>query len=368
MRKAVYAGSFDPITNGHLWMVQEGAELFDELIVAVGINPDKKGTFSLEERLDMLKRTLVSYENVKVSYFENQFLVDYAKSIDAKYILRGIRDNADANYERRMRKVNEKLNPDIKTIFLMPNEGVAEISSSLVKGLIGPEGWEKVVKNYVPPPVYRKFLERFKGYFGRWKNLWGRLNAGEKAEEYYNKIINLYSSDKRYYHDFLHVVNCFEEFDNIKHLVKAPCSFELAIWLHDVVYDPRSKTNEERSAGFAEKIMREAKQHDYFIEKVKRLILATKHNKKPFSSDAEYLVDIDLAIFGKPEEEFWTYEKAIRKEYNWVSDEDYKKGRAEIIRKFLNRDKIFCTDYFRQKYEHQARINLGMCLGKLTES
>ena len=94
--------------------------------------------------------------------FENQFLVNYAESVQAAYILRGIRSESDYEYERAMRNINGDLNPNIVTIFLMPPREIAEISSSLVEGLVGPDGWEKIVEKYVPKPVYEKFLDKFK--------------------------------------------------------------------------------------------------------------------------------------------------------------------------------------------------------------
>src|SRR5881397_3175332 len=91
----VYAGSFDPLTIGHLWMIQEGVNLFDRLIVAVGINPEKRYTFSLEERFGMLRESLKQYRNLSVTSFSNRYLIDYAQSIGATHILRGIRSESD---------------------------------------------------------------------------------------------------------------------------------------------------------------------------------------------------------------------------------------------------------------------------------
>jgi pantetheine-phosphate adenylyltransferase len=162
-RRAVYAGSFDPITNGHLWMIAEGARLFDELIVAIGINPDKKYLFSLEERLIMLREALKPFTNVRVASFENLFLVHYAREVNAGFILRGIRNEVDYGYERGMRYINAELNGEVLTTFLMPPREYAEISSSFVKGLVGPAGWQQVVAKYVPPGVHAKFVERFAG-------------------------------------------------------------------------------------------------------------------------------------------------------------------------------------------------------------
>jgi len=161
MRKAVYAGSFDPITNGHLWMIKGGTRLFDRLVVAIGVNPDKKYTFSLDERIEMLKHTTRDISNVKVDSSENKYLVNYAESIGAEYILRGIRSAKDYEYERDMRNVNGDLIPGITTVFLIPPREFSEISSSFVKGLIGPEGWEEIIKRYVPESVYKILLEKY---------------------------------------------------------------------------------------------------------------------------------------------------------------------------------------------------------------
>jgi pantetheine-phosphate adenylyltransferase len=157
-RLAVYAGSFDPLTNGHLWMIEEGVKLFDPLIVAVGINPDKRYTFSLDERLKMLRESLAGYRNLSITSFSNLYLIDYAQSIGATHILRGIRSASDYEYERTMRNINGDLDPEIASVFLMPPRNIAEISSSMVKGLVGPKGWQKVVRTYVPAPVYRRLL------------------------------------------------------------------------------------------------------------------------------------------------------------------------------------------------------------------
>lgn len=157
--KCVYAGSFDPPTNGHVFMIEKGAELFDNLVVAVGINPQKKYTFTTRERIQMLEESTGSYDNVTVDHFEGQYLVSYASAVNANYILRGIRSHQDYEFERAMRNVNEDLDPQITSIFLIPPREVCEISSSFVKGMVGPEGWEEAIKPYVPAAVFRKLLK-----------------------------------------------------------------------------------------------------------------------------------------------------------------------------------------------------------------
>jgi pantetheine-phosphate adenylyltransferase len=148
-RLGVYAGSFDPPTVGHLWMIEQGVRLFDRLNVAVGVNPDKKYTFSLEARLEMLRDSTRKFRNVSVASFSNRYLIHYAQSVGATHILRGIRSESDYEFERTMRNINGDLDSEICTVFLMPPRGIAEVSSSMVRGLIGPVGWQKIVRKYV---------------------------------------------------------------------------------------------------------------------------------------------------------------------------------------------------------------------------
>jgi pantetheine-phosphate adenylyltransferase len=163
MRRAIYAGTFDPLTLGHWWMIQRGAKLFDQLIVAIGENPAKKPMFTVEERKEMITNCLIDPKigvAARVDSFSNRYLVHYAMQLNAGYIIRGIRSVADLEYEYTMRQVNEDLAPEIETVFLIPPRDVADVSSSLVRGLIGPSNWTAAVKKYVPDPVYRMILAK----------------------------------------------------------------------------------------------------------------------------------------------------------------------------------------------------------------
>lgn len=155
MRIAVYAGSFDPVTNGHLWMIKQGLELFDHLYVSIGSNPSKNYTFSVEERIEFLRESIPSCERLTISEFNNRFLVDYATEVGASHILRGIRSPQDYEYERVMRNINGDMEPDIASVFLMPPRDYADLSSSMVMGLVGPQGWQDTARRYVPPVVFR---------------------------------------------------------------------------------------------------------------------------------------------------------------------------------------------------------------------
>ena len=160
-RRSIYAASFDPITKGHLWIIEQGMQLFEELIVAVGTNRQKTYTFSLEDRYRMVEESVSKYANVTVESYENLFLVDFAKANRVKYLLRGIRSETDYEYERTIRHVNSDLDAAIVPIFLIPPREIAEVSSSVVKSLVGPKGWEKVIKKYVPASVHEMLVERY---------------------------------------------------------------------------------------------------------------------------------------------------------------------------------------------------------------
>ncbi len=160
-RKAVYAGSFDPPTNGHLWVIESGAELFDELHVAVAVNPSKKSMFTMEERVEMLQDLTQPYENVTIGTFENKYTVRYAKELGFNYLLRGLRNADDFNSEKTLSSLNMDIEPKIRTFYVAGPDELLKVSSSNVKGMMGPEGWENEIERYVPQFVLRSLVKRF---------------------------------------------------------------------------------------------------------------------------------------------------------------------------------------------------------------
>ncbi len=359
-RIAVYAGTFDPPTLGHTYMIEEAARLFDEVIVAIGVNPDKKTMFSVNERLLMLREVTHQFPNVKISSFGNEYLIHYAVSVGANFIIRGIRNTADFEYERAMRNINSDLGPEITSVFLMPPREIAEISSSVVKGLIGPSGWEKVVERYVPPSVFEKFLAR-----KHWTKLMHKLGNPKGNEKILEDLLLRYGEPHRAYHTLTHILRMLEEFDLVRDKVKNPVAVEIALWFHDAVYDPKAKDNEEQSAKLARLAIGKLGLDSKLDATVVRLILATKHTSVPIEHDSRFLVDLDLSILGKSEEEFDEYEHGIRKEYEWVSETDFKTGRTKILQSFLERPSIYSTEFFETRNENTARINLARSIEKL---
>jgi pantetheine-phosphate adenylyltransferase len=153
---ALYPGSFDPITNGHLDLIDRGAKLCDHLIVAILRNEEKEPLFSVEERMEMLREVVRAYPNVEVDSF-NGLLVDYAKQKGATTILRGIRAISDYEYELQMALMNRRLCPTVETVFLMASEAYSFISSRLIKQVISLGG---NISGLVPPSVEVRLRNR----------------------------------------------------------------------------------------------------------------------------------------------------------------------------------------------------------------
>jgi pantetheine-phosphate adenylyltransferase len=146
---AIYPGTFDPITNGHVDLVNRASKLFDKVIVAIAINPTKTPTFDLNERVDLAQQTLAEMTNVEVSGFEG-LLVDVAKQKNANVIIRGLRAVSDFEHEFQLASMNRKMEPDVETLFLTPAEQFAYISSSLVREIASLGG---DVSDFVAPCV-----------------------------------------------------------------------------------------------------------------------------------------------------------------------------------------------------------------------
>ncbi|HEY6292586.1 MAG TPA: pantetheine-phosphate adenylyltransferase [Terriglobia bacterium] len=152
----VYPGSFDPLTNGHLDLIERGVRMFDGLVVAVLTNLEKKPFFTVHERVDMLREVTREIPNVTVDTFSG-LLVEYAKRKKARAILRGIRAFSDYEYELQMALMNRKLEPTVETVFLMPAESYTYVSSRLVKEILVHGG---SVKNLVPPLIEHRLKEK----------------------------------------------------------------------------------------------------------------------------------------------------------------------------------------------------------------
>ena len=158
MKRVIYPGTFDPVTNGHIDVIKRATELFDEIVVTVAKNPTKSPMFTVAERIEMLEISLKDIPNVFVDSFDG-LVVDHAKAIGAIGIIRGLRAISDFEFEFQMALMNRKLNNELKTIFLMPHEKYTYLNSTIIRNLAQFKG---DVSDFVPKIVADKLMEKNK--------------------------------------------------------------------------------------------------------------------------------------------------------------------------------------------------------------
>jgi predicted metal-dependent HD superfamily phosphohydrolase len=191
------------------------------------------------------------------------------------------------------------------------------------------------------------------------------VGARRDADACFDRLTAAYSEPHRHYHNLRHVAECQQEFEAVRARVPSPETIELAIWFHDAVYDTKAGDNEERSAKWAADFLVSGGAPHSIAEQVSSLVLATKKHEVHMDRGAPVLVDVDLSILGQPERRFWEYEAQIRAEYSWVDPAMFAEKRAEILETFLQRERIYSTDWFFERYESQARQNLQASIDRL---
>lgn len=176
-----------------------------------------------------------------------------------------------------------------------------------------------------------------------------------------------YGERHRAYHNLRHLAECFDAFDLARALAERPAEIELALFFHDAVYSVRKNDNEEKSGDWARSELLAAGAPPEVAERVRELVLATRHDAVPEGIDAGLLVDADLAILGASRERYDEYEAQIRKEYAWVPGFLFRTRRVGILHGFLTRPRIYTTDFFAERLEEPARENLYRALVRLRE-
>jgi len=157
IKRAIYPGTFDPVTNGHIDLINRATDIFDEIVVTVAKNPGKTNLFTVQERVEMLTESLKYFSNVVVDSFDG-LVVDHANQIGAMGIIRGLRAVSDFEYEFQMALMNRKMDENLRTIFLMPHEKYTYLNSTIVRNLAQ---FKADVSDFVPPIVAQKLKEKF---------------------------------------------------------------------------------------------------------------------------------------------------------------------------------------------------------------
>lgn len=197
-----------------------------------------------------------------------------------------------------------------------------------------------------------------------WHDLTRAFGMCENNETY-EALILAYCEKHRAYHTLDHIAACFRHLDNVVGQAEYPHEIELALWFHDAIYKPFSGSNEEDSAELARSFLVKNNVTSEAIARICELIIMTKEHVAPSTIDGKLMLDIDLSILGADEHIYAQFEKDVRKEYKRVPSFIFKKKRKAVLQSFLNRSKLYQTEYFSVRLEAQAKTNLAWAIGEL---
>jgi pantetheine-phosphate adenylyltransferase len=379
MKKIGFSGTLDPITNGHMWVMGEARSLADEVVVFLSENPVKQPRFSAEERKRIVEQSALDrgWHNVQVVIVKADYTARAAKKHGADYLIRGIRTTADFDYENLIQQTNVDVLHGAKTIFVMPPRDLGSVSSSFIKSLEGPVGWNWTMKKFVPGAAYHAWIM---GWLRKdWDALWSD-GAGEGdgavqpalAEHWFAHLTGAasYGGPRRHYHNLDHLVHGLSEIRAWAANTRAPardmCTLKKAFWFHDALHqhdDCDLFSPEEASArlwlssGLADAV------GDAVGDEVAALIRATDH----FHGGAvehrlkDAMLSVDLTILGQDEDIYQAYRQAIRREYGHVPDAEFGAQRRQMLihlRDQAQAGRLYGDRFFAAQYHDQAIDNL----------
>ena len=363
MKKAVYAGSFDPVTLGHQNIIDKAASIFDEVHVVIAHNPAKKYDLPLGERLRLLTWMAEdnAMKNVKIVSIGMEFAVSYAKRVGAQFLVRGIRDVFDYSYENTIYVTNKGIEHDIETVYLMPDEDRRVVSSSWVKSLVGFEDWQDQVRKHVSPRVLEVLIEWY--LHKRWDALCDKIAAEchpLPRNQMWQEIVQGYSG--RPYHNHNHILECLRIADKYVGRPSLSSWIEYALFFHDI--SETEEASAERAVGWLDN-----KAFTPLREIAYNLIMATKHITDYYKTFGEsFIASIDLAILGVNRAQYRYYMDAVDAEYfgRGISKREYYKGRLEFLKGFEKRKFIYPDETIRNDLEESARNNIDFEIRWLT--
>ncbi len=371
MKKIAFSGTLDPITNGHLWVIGEARALADEVVVFISENPFKKPLFPALKRRSIVEQALAQrgWANVSVVLVRGDYTARAAKRAGIDYMVRGIRNTTDFDYENLLQQANVDVVDGAKTIFVMPPRDLGSVSSSFVRGLQGPVGWHWNMKKFVPEAAYHAWILNW--LRKEWELLWnyGALApaAAANADTWFASLTGdkTYGAPNRCYHNLDHLVHGLTELTvwaaNTDADPIALQTLKAAFWFHDAVYEvPKGNvSNEEASA----QLWLTAGLSAAHPAEVADLIRITDHAQSlalhpPLMG---VMLGVDLAILGQSAPIYKAYTESVRSEYAHVDEPSYHAGRTAVLQHFLaaaKRGKLFTDSYFNDLYQGAAVRNL----------
>lgn len=379
MHKIGFSGTLDPITNGHMWVINEARSLADEVVVFLSENSAKKPKFSAEERRQIIADSCAEqgWNNVSVVIVRGDYTARAAKKQGVHCLIRGIRTTADFDYENLIQQTNVDVLQGAKTVFVMPPRDLGSVSSSFVKALEGPIGWNWIMKKFVPGPAYHAWVLSW--LRKEWETLWDYAHrdatAIAHADDWFARLTgdSAYGGPARHYHNLDHLVHGLCEIRAwAANTRPEPTDVDIikqAFWFHDAEYShggaADAPSNEEASAqlwlgshlgqemGDAAELIRAT---DHFQEAV------IQHPLK------DILLCVDLAILGQDDEVYQNYARAIRQEYKHLPDEQYRQQRAGALAHLCRKaeaGQLFRDAYFAEQYNERALDNMQREIARL---
>lgn len=197
-----------------------------------------------------------------------------------------------------------------------------------------------------------------------WSELMTLFGFGVNQETF-SKLHAAWGEKHRHYHSREHLTACLNHLDEVRDQAENPEEIELALWFHDAIYKPFASDNERKSADWACGFLNDNAAASDAIARVEALIMVTCHDALPATEDEALMIDIDLAILGAEPDVYQVYERNVRREYRWVPWPLYRRQRGKILNQFMQRERLFHTDYFHERLDNQARANLVEAISEL---
>jgi pantetheine-phosphate adenylyltransferase len=370
MKKIAFSGTLDPITNGHMWVIQEARQLADEVIVLISENPFKKPQFAAARRKQIVEQSVASqgWDNVSVMLVRGDYTARAAKRYGIDFLIRGIRNTSDFDYENLIQQANVDVLHGAKTLFVMPPRDLGSVSSSFVRGLQGPVGWHWTTRTFMPAPAYDAWildwLEK------KWCSLWPETSKAACFSHLTGPLT--YGAKRRAYHNLDHLVHGLTELAvwaaNTGASTADLTELKKAFWFHDAVYNtgPQECSNEEQSA----QLWLESGLGGPDADGVAALIRTTDHrfSHARLHRLQDVMLSADLSILGQPEGVYDAYAASVRTEYAHVVDDVYRVGRLQVLTHLLENamaGALYPDPYFDDLYATQARKNLTREIAKM---
>lgn len=384
MKRIAFSGTLDPITNGHMWVIDEARSLADEVTIFLSENTLKKPQFPAEERKRIIELSAAErgWTNVQVVIVKSDYTARVAKKAGIDYLIRGIRNTSDFDYENLIQQTNVDVLHGAKTIFVMPPRDLGSVSSSFVRTLQGPVGWHWKMKQFVPGPAYRAWILDW--LRKEWNALWCGEESGQGlspvAELWFARLTGptSYGGPERHYHNLDHLVHGLTEIKAWAGRTNAEKDeadlLRKAFWFHDAVYGKSANaldgaiSDEEASAQLwlGSGLGRDAKDS----QACALLIRATDHFQENRIEHPlkHVMLGVDLAVLGQEDETYDTYAAAIRFEYAHVPDDEYlekRRGALEHLCAKAESGQLYPDPYFAERYGEDAIANMRREIAQL---